>query len=108
MVSCGLTLVTIETRKNSVVFSVTGDIASGSIEKKENTSDKKADQVLVEVSEPVKNLFSLPFLNSFNKAAGLSDQVTLKLSENIPLAVEYKIDNLGTLEFYLAPKLNDE
>lgn len=100
--------VTIETKKNSIVFSVSGDIAAGSIEKKENTSDRKAEQVLIDVSESVKNLFSLPFLNSFNKASGLSDQVTLKLSDNIPLAVEYKIENLGKLQFYLAPKLNDE
>lgn len=85
-----------------------GDIANGSIEKKENTSDKTNEQILIDVTEPVKNLFSLPFLNSFNKAAGLSDQVTLKLSENIPLAIEFKIESLGILQFYLAPKLNDE
>lgn len=64
--------------------------------------------MLIDVQEPVKNLFSLPFLNSFNKAAGLSESVTLKLSDSIPLAVEYKMGRLGVLQFYLAPKLTDE
>lgn len=88
---------------------MSGDIANGQIEKKENTtSDKLTERVEVDVKTTVKNLFSLPFLNSFNKAAGLSDQVTLKLSENIPLAVEFKMGQLGHLQFYLAPKLSDE
>jgi len=30
------------------------------------------------------------------------------MSEENPLMVEYKIDDLGTLRFYLAPKISDE
>jgi hypothetical protein len=30
------------------------------------------------------------------------------MSEENPLMVEYKIGRLGTLRFYLAPKINDE
>ena len=100
--------VTIKTTSKSIQFSVNGDIGSGTLERKENPVDKIADQTLIDVDEPVQNMFSLSILNYFNKAAGLSDQVHLSLSENTPLVVEYKIHEYGNLKFYLAPKLNEE
>ena len=48
------------------------------------------------------------YLNLFNKASTLANQVVLYLSHDTPLCVEYKIENLGSLKFYLAPKINDE
>jgi len=47
-------------------------------------------------------------LNLFNKAAPLSPNVNLYLSGESPLVVEYKMEGLGALKFYLAPKINDE
>jgi len=44
----------------------------------------------------------------FNKAAPLSTFTRLCLHEDQPLVVEYKIDQLGVLKYYLAPKINDE
>ena len=44
----------------------------------------------------------------FNKAATLSNSVKLSLSSESPLVVEYKIEEIGSLRFYLAPKINDE
>jgi len=35
-------------------------------------------------------------------------QVTLYLSLEYPLMVEYKLENLGKLRFYLAPRINEE
>ena len=97
----------ITTEKNSVKFSVEGDFASGSIEKKENNSDRPEDEVLINVEEGVTNTFSLSFLNSFNKAASLSDRVVLCLNANSPLVLEYRIEGTGHLKFYLAPKINE-
>lgn len=80
--------------------------------------------------------FALRYLNFFAKATPLSDtvgslfllrahvhrlakfflhlrssQVTLKMSEDVPLVVEYKIgedSDMGYIRFYLAPKISDE
>merc|ERR1712194_159226 len=100
--------VTIKTTQKSIVFEVNGDIGNGCLERKDNASDKLSEQTIINVDEPVSNMFSLSILNYFNKAASLSDQVQLSLSENTPLVVEYKIGEMGSLKFYLAPKLNEE
>lgn len=47
------------------------------------------------------------YLNSFTKATPLSAQVCLSMSADVPLVVEYKIENMGHLRFYLAPKIDD-
>ena len=44
----------------------------------------------------------------FNKAVSLSNTVSLNMSEENPLMVEYKIEDFGSLRFYLAPKISDE
>jgi proliferating cell nuclear antigen len=44
----------------------------------------------------------------FNKAATLSTFTRLCLHQEQPLVVEFKIDDLGTLKYYLAPKISDE
>ena len=35
-------------------------------------------------------------------------QVGLNMSSEVPLMVEYKIENLGHIRFYLAPKIDEE
>jgi proliferating cell nuclear antigen len=100
--------VTIKTTHKSIVFSVSGDIGSGSLERTNNPSDNVNQKTVIDVDEGVTNMFSLSILNYFNKAASLSDQVNLSLSENTPLVVEYKIHQFGNLKFYLAPKLTEE
>ena len=101
-------IVQIETSKEAVKFSVNGEIGSGCSTLKHNDSDKKEESTILEVDEPVNLSFALRYLNLFNKAATLSPSVTLSLSPETPLVVEYKIQNLGALRFYLAPKINDE
>jgi len=66
------------------------------------------EAVHIDVDEPVSNTFSLKFLNSFCKGDALSESVNLMMSENTPLVVEYKIQNIGHLKFYLAPKLQEQ
>jgi len=52
--------------------------------------------------------FAVKYLNLFNKASSLSSHVILSLSNDTPLVVEYRIEKLGSLKFYLAPKISDE
>lgn len=49
--------------------------------------------------------FSLKYLTNFCKASGLSKQVKLCLSNEVPLLVEYGLENNSYLRFYLAPKV---
>ena len=41
----------------------------------------------------------------FTKATPLSASVVLHLSKDVPLVVEYQIEELGHIRFYLAPKI---
>jgi hypothetical protein len=98
--------VSIECNKDGVKFSCAGDIGSGSVTLKPNqTVDKPSDNVNIELSEPVALTFSLKYLTNFCKASGLSDQVKLCLSSEVPLLVEYGLQENSYLRFYLAPKV---
>jgi proliferating cell nuclear antigen len=44
----------------------------------------------------------------FNKAATLSNFTRLCFHQEQPLVVEFKIENLGVLKYFLAPKISDE
>jgi proliferating cell nuclear antigen len=44
----------------------------------------------------------------FNKASPLTNHTTLCLHNEQPLVVEYKIESLGVLKYYLAPKISDD
>jgi hypothetical protein len=44
----------------------------------------------------------------FAKAASLASVVKLSMSKDLPLVVEYTIDDIGHLKFYLAPKIDDD
>lgn len=101
-------IVSIETSKQYIKFSISGEIGGGSTTLRANDSDKKEEQTILEVDEPVTLSFALRYLNLFNKAQSLSPQVVLYLSGETPLVVEYKIEKLGSLKFYLAPKINEE
>lgn len=67
----------------------------------------KDERTTLDVSEGVIQQFAIRYLNLFNKAAPLSTFTRLCLHNEQPLVVEYKIDNLGVLKYFLAPKIND-
>lgn len=95
--------------KDSVQFSVTGDEGSGKVNLRQSSSiDKEEEQISVELNEPVQLTFALRYLNYFTKASPLSPTVSLSLKSDSPLAVEYKIEDFGSIRFFLAPKIDDE
>jgi len=101
--------VSIECTKDGVKFTCSGDIGNGSITLRQHTNvDKPQQNVEINLSEPVALTFSLKYLVNFCKASGLSDSVKLCLSNEVPLLVEYEINNNSYLRFYLAPKIGDE
>ena len=98
--------VSIEVSKDGVKFACSGDIGSGSVILKQNPSiDKESEAVTIDMTEPVALTFSLKYLTNFCKASGLSDSVKLCLSSEVPLLVEYSLQDQSYLRFYLAPKV---
>jgi proliferating cell nuclear antigen len=98
--------VSIECTKEGVKFSCQGDIGSGSVQLRQHTNvDKESENVEIDLTEPVALTFSLKYLVNFCKASGLSDTVKLSLSSEVPLLVEYGLQNNSYLRFYLAPKV---
>ena len=99
---------TITTAPESVVFAVESEAGSGSIKLQQSDNVSKDEQTTLEVNEAVNQQFAIRYLNLFNKAAPLSSFTRLCMHTEQPLVVEYKIDQLGILKYYLAPKINDE
>ncbi|KAL1507432.1 hypothetical protein AB1Y20_008271 [Prymnesium parvum] len=102
--------VTIAVGKDGVKFSVSGEMGSGNMTIRQNTSvdTKEEEQVTIEMEEPVTLNFALRYLNFFTKATPLSGTVCLQLSKDVPLVVEYAMPDLGHVRYYLAPKIEDE
>lgn len=98
--------VSIECTKEGVKFACQGEIGSGSVTLRSHTNvDKPEMNVEIDLTEPVALTFSLKYLVNFCKASGLSNQVKLCLSNEVPLLVEYALSNNSYLRFYLAPKV---
>lgn len=66
------------------------------------------EATIIEMQTPVSLTFALRYMNSFTKATPLASQVTVSLSSELPIVVEYKIAEMGYLRFYLAPKIEED
>jgi len=100
--------VIISTSKNGVKFSVSGEMGSGNINLKSNSDVDSESGVVLEVTDNVTLTFALKKLTSFTKATPLSTSVSLSMSDDVPLAVEYTVEDLGYIRYYLAPKIEDD
>ncbi|XP_077867740.1 proliferating cell nuclear antigen-like, partial [Saccoglossus kowalevskii] len=78
--------VIISCNKEGVQFSASGDLGTGNITLRQNTSvDKEEEHVSITLTEKVQLTFALRYLNFFTKASPLSPQVTLSMSAEVPL-----------------------
>lgn len=73
-----------------VKFAVEGEIGSGSIKIQTAAGDEGAMECKPE--DTVKLSFALRYLNLFNKAYSLSNQVKLSMAAETPLVVEYEVE----------------
>lgn len=95
--------------KDDVKFSIIGDMGTGAIVCKRCTGDQDdKDSVYIKLEEEVTSTFALKYLNSFTKATPLSPTVIIKMSPNVPLVLEYEIEGVGHIRYYLAPKVEDD
>ena len=96
---------TIGITKEGIKFSVKGDLGTGNILRKAGKhggGKKKGDddekEVKIVMDEPVELTFALRYLGFFCKAAPLSPNVILHMSKDVPLMVEFVIEDKGTLK----------
>lgn len=102
--------ITIEASKQSVSFSVEGDIGSGSmtIHQSDGSADDK-NPVTMTVNNPCKMTVSGKYLVLFTKAVPLAESVTICLEEENPIAIEFAIpEQQGFVRYFLAPKIDNE
>lgn len=77
--------------------------------KKESDKKKtKKVKTTIELEDDVSLTFALRYLNFFAKSTSLSETVSLSMSPDVPLAVEYDCEGLGHIRFYLAPKIEED
>ena len=69
--------------------------------------DVVEDGVNISLQQQVSLNFSLKYLNNFTRSTPLSNRVTLSLSKDIPLLLEYEF-GAGHIRYFLAPKIGDE
>ncbi|KAL0228077.1 hypothetical protein RCL1_004220 [Eukaryota sp. TZLM3-RCL] len=101
--------ITISTARDEVTFSASGDIGGGTMTLRPNSNvERDEDLVEIEQSSPITLSFGVRYLRDFTKATSLSPLVILKMSPDSPLVVEYVIENLGRISFYVAPKIESE
>jgi proliferating cell nuclear antigen len=102
--------VVIDCTKEGVKFSAQGDIGHGSILLKpgQGSIDEEEDQeTVIELNQACSLTFSLKYLQNFTKATPLAKSVTLCVSTEVPMLVEYKVGDIGHIRYYLAPKMNE-
>jgi len=98
---------TISCTKEGVRFTVSGSIGTGNILTRASDAEKEENRVVIDMEEPVELSFALRYLNFFTKAAPLSSSVIISMSPDVPVVVEYPIDDNGYVKFYLAPKIDE-
>lgn len=100
--------VTISCDKDGVSFKSTGQLGTGTTKLRQTGSVDSNESVTVDLQEAISQTFALRYLNIFTKATSLSETVSLSLSNDNPLLVEYLISDLGYIRYYLAPKIDEE
>lgn len=94
--------------KETIKFVSEGEFGSGSvIVKPQVDMDHPNESIKVELEKPVDLTFGSKYLLDIIKGAGLSDQITIKLSAESPALFQFPLQS-GSLQFYLAPKFNEE
>jgi proliferating cell nuclear antigen len=98
----------IKVEGKTATFSITGKSGLGKITLKRNNAEKVEDAIDIKCEEEVSSNYGLQYLNTFAKASSLSSQVSLYLSTQFPLMIEYEIEKMGYVKFYLAPKMDED
>ena len=101
----------ISVTKEGVQFSVSGDMGTANVTVRQKTAvdDEKGESgCTIDMTEAVRLRFALRYLVNCTKATPLSERVILSMSADNPLVVEYVMEAVGDVKYYLAPKMDEE
>lgn len=99
-------VVNIDVKSNYATFLFTGKSGNGKIKLGSNEAGEQS--LYIKCEEEYNGSYGIQYLNNFLKASSLSNRVQVNLSKDYPLLIEFDIENMGSLKFYLAPKMDDE
>ena len=115
--------------KEVVKFSAVGNNGIGNIKLAQCSAGDEEEAVVIRMNEPVLMTFATRYLNMFimvtmvtmvlmtfgcrylnmfTNASRWASQVSLCMSPDRPMAIEYKIAEIGHVRFYLAPMVEDK
>ncbi|TYJ37452.1 hypothetical protein E1A91_A05G376600v1 [Gossypium mustelinum] len=101
--------VMISVTKEGILFCTRGDIGTANIFCRKTTPVAKEEEAIsIEMEKQVSLTLALRYLISFTKATPLAKQVTISMSYEQPIVVEYKMEIMGHIRFYLVPKVEEE
>ena len=99
----------IETQPDQAFFAVKSDkIGQGAIRITNPDGAHKESDYRIELEKPTQGEYPLAYLTQFTKVSGLSPYTELKMAEGQPLVVEYKIEDFGKMQYFLAPKIDSD
>jgi hypothetical protein len=67
---------------------------------------KDEDKVIINMKEPVEFVSSLELLSKCTTATSLMSTVILSMTMKNYIAFEYRIEKIGTIKYYLTPKVD--
>ena len=101
--------VSISVTKDGCKFSCSGDIGTANMTIRHSaTADSAENNIIIELKEPVALTFALRYLNNFAKATPLASSVQMAIIKDAPIKVSYAISDFGSVNYYLAPKIDDD
>ena len=94
--------------KTGIKFSFCSDTTNGNVTLSPNSSmsDDSLPPTTINVNENTSASFSSKYLMLFTKGALMSQVVSVSLSNDLPLSLEYTFQE-GVLRYFMAPKMDD-
>lgn len=90
----------IQCEKDYVTFGQTGDLVSGSM--KMHTSDS----IFIDCTNPVSVEITKKYITQISKISAMGDDITISVSNDLPIFFDVNMRGLGFYKFYVAPKEN--
>jgi len=105
--------VKIHTKSSVITFTVTTETTGNAkmTVHEDKTCKREQEQTVIETDEPdreVSQMFALRYLSYFAKTTGIADQVGIYMRDGMPLYITYDMGDVGSIGYYLAPKLVDD
>ncbi|MFH0896664.1 MAG: proliferating cell nuclear antigen (pcna) [Candidatus Bathyarchaeota archaeon] len=93
-----------ETSKDKISMKASGDLGTASID----IENGSGELLSLEVKQPSKATYSLNYILEMVKAASnLSDIVSVELSSDMPIRLNFEMPEKGKLQYYLAPRIEN-